>query len=942
MNKSVIAWAALLAAALLVPALWATEPLDSAGLDRLVADSGGSAKISVRQGTGAVQFVTFAPGTLPLALPESAAPEARAAAFFQDYGSVFGIRSAAEELVLTENRVDRLGNRRLSYEQRYQGVPVFGGLLRAHFDAESRMTAVNGTFVPGISVDTGRPRRDAEAAGRVALGRVGGSDLEVLGTELYVFRAGLVRGIEGPSHLVWEVEAGNGRDVREFVYVDAHTGKVVDQISGIHEAMHRTIHDMSFGNIIWDEGDPLPYVSTPPDPVRDPDINGLIDYAEDVYDVFMAVSGDTFPSWDGMDGVMHSVFDDPTISCPNANWNGVSTNYCTGVAGDDTVAHEWGHAYTDSTHNLIYQWQSGALNESYSDMIGEIVDFINGAGTDSPIPVRGPDGCSIYGGSPPPTCTVNAPPEIAGVYAASGADFNPPGPITVTGDVELADDGDDGGGTGTVNDGCEPLVDFTSGNIALIDRGSCNFTVKVVNAQNAGAIGVKIANDRPGLINMGGADPEVAIASVMIQQTDGEVIKSVLETETVNATIELGVSDQDSYRWLSGEDDPAFGGAIRDMWNPNCYGDPGKVGDVAQYVCDDSDGGGVHTNSGVPNHEFSLLVDGGTFNGETISALGLTKATHIMWRTMTVYQGPTTNFVEHADAMEAACADLIGVDLFDLVTGDPSGEMLSAADCAEVAEALLATEMRVNPDFCGFTPLLDPDAPAVLCNDEAFFDDFEADPAGTWTLTNEGVFDEYDPRDWEWTADVPPGGTGSAFFGIDSIDIGDCVPGSDDQSGVMHLDSPPIVLPAGSANPVLVFDHWVATEAGFDGGNLKVNVNGGGFVPIAGADFSFNPYNDTLTDAAGGNTNPMAGEDAFTGTDGGLIGGSWGQSQVDLSAYAGAGDSVVLRFDLGVDGCNGAFGWFVDNVQVCGSESSGIFADGFESGNTSAWSNTVP
>ena len=31
-----------------------------------------------------------------------------------------------------------------------------------------------------------------------------------------------------------------------------------------------------------------------------------------------------------------------------------------------------------------------------------------------------------------------------------------------------------------------------------------------------------------------------------------------------------------------GEKSTAFGGAIRDMWNPTCYGDPGKVTD-AEY-----------------------------------------------------------------------------------------------------------------------------------------------------------------------------------------------------------------------------------------------------------------------------------------------------------------------------------------------------------------------
>ena len=78
----------------------------------------------------------------------------------------------------------------------------------------------------------------------------------------------------------------------------------------------------------------------------------------------------------------------------------------------------------------------------------------------------------------------------------------------------------------------------------------------------------------------------------------------------------------DSYRWLMGEKSDAFGGAIRDMWNPTCYGDPGKVSD-AEYICGTEDSGGVHSNSGVINHGYAFLVDGGTFNGATIDGIGI-------------------------------------------------------------------------------------------------------------------------------------------------------------------------------------------------------------------------------------------------------------------------------------------------------------------------------
>jgi len=43
---------------------------------------------------------------------------------------------------------------------------------------------------------------------------------------------------------------------------------------------------------------------------------------------------------------------------------------------------------------------------------------------------------------------------------------------------------------------------------------------------------------------------------------------------------------------------------------------------------------------------------------------------------------------------------------------------------------------------------------------------------------------------------------------------------------------------------------------------------------------------------------------------------SWGQSQVDVSAYAGPGDEVRLRFAFGTDGCNGNDGWYLDNVEA--------------------------
>ena len=55
-----------------------------------------------------------------------------------------------------------------------------------------------------------------------------------------------------------------------------------------------------------------------------------------------------------------------------------------GYAGaDDVVGHELTHGYVERTSGLFYLHQSGAINESVADTIGEIVDHRNGADDDS-------------------------------------------------------------------------------------------------------------------------------------------------------------------------------------------------------------------------------------------------------------------------------------------------------------------------------------------------------------------------------------------------------------------------------------------------------------------------------------------------------------------------------------------------------------------------------
>jgi Zn-dependent metalloprotease len=910
-------------------------------LQQLRAAADGSVTITGEDATHRLGFIRA--GRNGDLLPASdAAPAAKAEEFLDEYAPLLG--APADELVRQSVQRDRYGST-VTYTQRYQGLPVFGSTVLAHFDEAGDLTSVNGDAVPNLSVSTdpafGKGAAAHRAVQTVRADPPGGKRTDTTGiraasTRLVVYREGLIRGVPGDSELVWQVEVTNRKNIRDMVFISAATGKAVNRYSMINDALERILieaggrTDPSTFVEVWREGDPFP------GDLNTDQQNEVLGTGE-AYWFFRNVFGRD--SYDGAGHSMTTVNNDGRINCPNANWNGITTNYCNGVTADDVVAHEWGHAYTEFTHGLIYQWQPGALNESYSDIWGETVDLINGRmdADEGDITAKRPDGlCSTHSPAQP-LVTINAPADIAKDCATGGASFGPQ--LTATGitqDVVLGLDADeDGDGDpnpfdleGSVYDGCSAFTnpDALVGKIVMVNRGLCGFEVKARNIDAAGGIAAIIANRDPIPIGMSGdANPDPSIPSVSIGRDDRTLIANAVEGAgaTVNVTMkDAGGERFDSFRWLVGEDATAFGAAIRDMWTPTCYSDPGKVSD-AQYFCSTDDNGGVHSNSGVPNHGYALLVDGGEYNGVTVPAIGLTKAAAIYYRAMTVYQTPTTKFPDHADSLAAACNDLIGQPINELST-EPndsavSSEVIDASDCVAVAAMAQAVELRTDPVQCNFQPLLDPDTPRLCARGERrdpFYREGFGDGLRGWTRDSSAVFDPTQAIDWTASDRLPGDRGGRAAFAA-GPDEGDCSGGAGDISGVSRLTSPAIDIPSGQGALRLTFDHYLATEIGFDGGNLKISVNGGGFELVPASAFVFNDYNITLSTQQQGSTNPLRGQAGFSGTDGGEVHGSWGQSQVDLSMVGvSPGDTVQLRFDFGRDGCGGIDGWYVDDITL--------------------------
>ena len=123
---------------------------------------------------------------------------------------------------------------------------------------------------------------------------------------------------------------------------------------------------------------------------------------------------------------------------------------------------------------------------------------------------------------------------------------------TIGAPVSLVDDGTD-----PVGDGCESFAaTFPAGHVALIDRGTCNFSLKAENATNAGASGVIIANtDALGvstptadsIMMMGCTDPVchrliITIPAGFMSYNAGEGLKAAMGAGGV--TVFMGVRQE--------------------------------------------------------------------------------------------------------------------------------------------------------------------------------------------------------------------------------------------------------------------------------------------------------------------------------------------------------------------------------------------------------------
>ncbi|PEJ29314.1 flagellar biosynthesis protein FlgM [Peribacillus butanolivorans] len=333
-----------------------------------------------------------------------------------------GINNPNKNLKVKSVQKDKLGMTHVRFNQSVNGVNVEGSEVVVHFNKNNEVVSVNGRINKTISdnaVDTSASL-SGDAALKTALSSINAPEELTYEptTELVVLP------FEGENYTAYKVNVNfMGDDPGNwFVFVDANTGKVIDKYNGLMHAdemktqkgagkgvhgEHRELHitqvkepnsgtkftlaDYSHENlegiVTYDakndntsSNDTL-YVGNSAAFIGDYD-RALVDAhynSEKVYEYYLNEHGRNSLDGEGM-AIISKVHYGNNYN--NASWNGRWMTYGDGdgvfmtslSAGLDVAAHEMTHGVITHSANLVYRNQSGALNESFADVFGALVD----------------------------------------------------------------------------------------------------------------------------------------------------------------------------------------------------------------------------------------------------------------------------------------------------------------------------------------------------------------------------------------------------------------------------------------------------------------------------------------------------------------------------------------------------------------------------------------
>ncbi len=341
--------------------------------------------------------------------------------FLRANRALLSISDPDRELVITSRSTDVLGRTHVRFDQHHEGIPVWPAEIIVHLDPRGEVDLVEGGYIPTprrLSTKAAISVADAVARARETCDPNAAPAVP----ELIIYTSE-----ERRPRLAWKVIVRESLTKRWIVVIDAMNGSLLEKFNSIESAnvtgSGQDLKGATRTLNVWQSGASFYMVDTtrsmfdvssqppnpqttrggilifdarnqPPtnDPDRMPDVFLMQSSSANSWTVPAAVSAaywltQTYDyylerhgrnSIDGNKGSLTAAVR-VGLDYPNANWVDEQDMMIFGdhdlyAASVDAIAHEMTHGVTSRSSKLVYKDQSGALNESMSDIFGEMVE----------------------------------------------------------------------------------------------------------------------------------------------------------------------------------------------------------------------------------------------------------------------------------------------------------------------------------------------------------------------------------------------------------------------------------------------------------------------------------------------------------------------------------------------------------------------------------------
>ena len=342
--------------------------------------------------------------------------------FLSENRALLKLEDPTKELVLVNQSTDTQDKTHFSFQQTINGVPVWGKQVLVHLDKNDGVYLFQGRYEPTQANLNTKPKITAQNSINKVLDdlNISGSLSEPADSELVVYTKN-----DGTPVLTFKVEVSPAIDERWIYFINAETSAISHKIFNIHKNLVSASGTDLNGqnktfNAWYNSSDATYYLIDPSTPTAAQNLDPVTDGPQSIGDTYIlhANNGDGSSLFFNKNGTQTSWQDPAAVSAAyntrqvydyylntfsrnsidgngknlmvvihykqnhdNAFWNGAYMVYGDGgtifspLAGClDVAGHEMTHGVIENSANLIYENQSGALNESFADVFGAMID----------------------------------------------------------------------------------------------------------------------------------------------------------------------------------------------------------------------------------------------------------------------------------------------------------------------------------------------------------------------------------------------------------------------------------------------------------------------------------------------------------------------------------------------------------------------------------------